>query len=406
MTTLIEEFKLKTKDVQKMYSDYILPTYTQLPVCLVKGKGSWVWDLEGKKYLDFFPGWAVSGLGHCHPAVVSAIKEQSKKVIHIPNNFLNLTQARLAKTIVEHSFPGKLFFSNSGAEAVEVAIKFAKKFGAEKKRSEIITFKQSFHGRSYAAMSASGQDVMHDGFKPLVQGFKYATFNDFDSVKKLVTSKTAAILLEPIQGEGGIHVATGEFVKNLRKLCNDKKILLIFDEVQTGMGRTGKMFAFQHLKVKPDIMTMAKSLGGGVPIGATLVSNKVKNVLTPGSHGSTYGGNPLVSRASLAVFEAIKKESLLEKTQELGDYLKLHLEKLQRRYPVVKEIRGRGLMLGMELSITGKPVVDECLKQGLIINVTQGNILRILPAMTVTKKQVDTAMNMLDYALSKWCHAF
>jgi len=397
---------MKTKDVQKLYKDYVLETYTQAPLCLVKGKGSWVWDLQGKKYLDFFPGWAVSGLGHCHPSVLYAIKDQCRKIIHISNNYLNLTQAKLAQKIIENSFPGKVFFCNSGAESVEAALKFAKKYGAASKKTEIISFKKSFHGRTFGALTATGQDQLQEGFKPLVSGFKYAEYNDFSSVKKLVSRKTAAIILEPIQGEGGIHVASGDFIKQLRKLCNDEKILLIFDEVQTGMGRTGKLFAYQHYNVKPDLMTLAKSLGNGVPIGALVVSNKIKNVLTPGTHGSTYGGNPLVAKVAATVFDVIKKEKLLKQTQDMGDYLKLNLEKLQRRYSIISEIRGRGLMLGMELSIPGKPIVEDCVKQGLLINCTQENVLRIMPAMIVTKKQIDTAINILDYSLSKLCHAF
>lgn len=390
---------MKTQDVQKLYEQYVLATYTQIPVCLVKGKGSRVWDLEGKEYLDFFPGWAVSGLGHCHPKVVSAIKEQSRKILHISNNYLNLTQARLAQKIVRESFPGKVFFCNSGAEAIESAIKFARKFGHDSKRYEIITMKGSFHGRTLAAVTATGQEKYHEGFEPLPAGFKYATFNDFDSVKNLVGQKTIAVMLEPIQGEGGIHVATGDFLRDLKKLCAQKKMLLILDEVQSGMGRTGKMFAYQHYDVEPDLMTLAKSLGGGVPIGALVVNNKIKNVLTPGSHASTFGGNPLVARAALAVFEAIKKEKLLENVEEMGDYLGLQIERLKRKFSYVVEVRGRGLMRGMELSMPGKPVVDECRSKGLLINVTQHNVLRIMPPINVTKKEIDRGMGILEHAM-------
>ena len=392
---------MKTTDVQKLYEAFILPTYTTVPLCLVKGKGAKVWDIEGKEYLDFFPGWAVSGLGHCHPKVVSAIKEQSQKILHISNNFLNLTQAKLAERIIKESFPGKVFFCNSGAEAIEGAIKFARKFGSESGRYEIITMKNAFHGRTLAAVTATGQKKYLEGFDPLPAGFKQAELNDIESVKKAMGPKTIAVLLEPIQGEGGINVADGMFLKELRKICDQKKMLLIFDEVQSGMGRTGKMFAFQHYGIQPDLMTLAKSLGSGVPIGALVVSNKVKNVLTPGTHASTFGGNPLVTRAALAVFDAIKNEKLLKNAQEMGDYLSTHLERLRHKFSFIREVRGRGLMKGVELSLPGKPIVDECRAYGLLINCTQDRVLRILPPMTVTKKQIDYAMGILEHAMMK-----
>ncbi|MBI4971549.1 MAG: aspartate aminotransferase family protein [Candidatus Omnitrophica bacterium] len=392
---------MKTSDIQKLYEAYILPTYTTVPLCLVKGKGVKVWDIEGKEYLDFFPGWAVSGLGHCHPKVVTAIKEQSQKILHISNNFLNVTQARLAERIIKESFPGKVFFCNSGAEAVEGAIKFARKFGHESGRYEIVTMKNAFHGRTLAAITATGQKKYLEGFEPLPEGFKQAEMNDLESVTKLIGPKTIAIMLEPIQGEGGINVASGDFVKELRKICDQKNMLLIFDEVQSGMGRTGKMFAFQHYGIQPDLMTLAKSLGSGVPIGALVVSNKVKNVLTPGTHASTFGGNPLVTRAALAVFDAIKNEKLLKNTQDMGDYLSRHLERLRHKFSFIKEVRGWGLMKGVELAIPGKPIVDECRASGLLINCTQDRVLRIMPPMTVKKKQIDHAMGILEHAMEK-----
>ncbi len=392
---------MKTTDVIKLYESYVLPTYSYVPVCLVKGKGSKVWDLEGKEYLDFFPGWAVSGLGHCHPKVVSAIKEQSQKMLHISNNFLNLTQGRLAERIAKESFPSKVFFCNSGAEAIEGAIKFARRFGHESGRYEIITMKNAFHGRTLAAVTATGQPKYLEGFDPLPEGFKQAELNDLESVKKQIGPKTIAVLLEPIQGEGGINVANGEFLKELRKICDQKKMLLIFDEVQSGMGRTGKMFAFQHYGVVPDLMTLAKSLGSGVPIGALVVSNKVKNALTAGLHASTFGGNPLVTRASLAVFDAIKKEKLLKNVQEMGDYLGVWLEKFRHKFSFIREVRGLGLMKGVELSLPGKPIVEECRAYGLLINCTQDRVLRIMPPMTVTKKEIDKAMGILEHAMMK-----
>lgn len=394
---------MKTTDVQKLYEDYVLPTYARLPICLVKGKGSRVWDLEGKVYLDFFPGWAVSGIGHCHPRVVNAIKDQSRKMLHISNNFLNIKQAELAKTISEASFPSRVFFCNSGAEANEGAIKFAKKYGSETGRFEIITMKNSFHGRTLVAMTATGQEKFHQGFQPLMEKFSYADFNDLDSVKKLVTDKTIAIMLEPIQGEGGVNVAAQEFLGGIRKLCDEKDMLMILDEVQTGMGRTGKMFAYQHYGLEPDIMTLAKTLGGGIPIGAFVVNRKIKReVLTAGMHGSTFGGSPLVCAAALAVFKAIKKEKLLTHTIEMGELLGQACEKLQAKYPALIETsRGMALMRALKLKEPSVPYANEARTQGLLINATQGDVLRIMPPMTVTPKEIKLGMNILDSVFLK-----
>ena len=379
-----------------------MPTYTRVPVCLVKGKGTRVWDLEGKEYLDLFPGWAVSGLGHCHPIVVNAIKEQARKILHISNNFLNVKQAELAKTISEASFPSRIFFCNSGAEANEGAIKFAKKYGSETGRFEIITMKNSFHGRTLAAMRATGQDKFHQGFQPLMEKFLHADFNDLESVKRLVTDKTIAIMLEPIQGEGGVCVASQDFLQGLRRLCDEKDMLLILDEVQTGMGRTGKMFAYQHYDLEPDLMTLAKTLGGGVPIGVFVVHRKIKKeVLTAGMHGSTFGGNPLVCAASLAVFKAIKKEKLLTNTIRMGELLDREFEKLKARYPVIESTRGIGLMRGLKLKEPSASYANEAREQGLLVNATQGDILRIMPPMTITAKEIKLGMKILDRVFAK-----
>lgn len=393
---------MKTTDVQKLYDEYVMPTYTRVPVCLVKGKGSRVWDIEGKEYLDFFPGWAVDGIGHCHPVVVNAVKEQARKMLHVANNFLNPKQAELAKAISEASFPARIFFCNSGAEANEGAIKFAKKYGSETGRFEIITMKNSFHGRTLAAMTATGQEKFHKDFRPLLEKFSYADFNDLDSVKKLVTDKTIAIMLEPIQGEGGVSVATREFLQGLRKLCDEKNMLLILDEVQTGMGRTGKMFAYQHYDIEPDIMTLAKTLGGGVPIGAFVVNKKIKKeVLTAGMHGSTFGGNPLVCAAALAVFKVIKKEKLITNTVRMGEFLEAELQKLRQKYPVIENTRGIGLMRGLKLKEPSAPYANEAREEGLLINATQGDVLRIMPPMTVTVKEIKRGMEILDRVFQK-----
>ncbi len=394
---------MKTKDIQALYQQYVLPTYTQVSVCLVKGKGSRVWDLEGREYLDFFPGWAVSGLGHCHPAVVNAVKEQARKMFHVSNNFLNPKQALLAEAISKASFPARSFFCNSGAEATEAAVKFARKYGHDSGRYEIITMKQSFHGRTLAAIAATGQDKVKKGFEPLPAGFKYAELNDLESVKSQITDKTIAIFLEPIQGEGGVNVAAPEFMKALRKICDEKDMLLILDEVQTGMGRTGKMFAYQHYGIEPDLMTLAKSFGNGVPIGALVANKKIKKeVFTPGTHASTYGGNPLVCAAALAVFKAVKQEKLLANTVKMGDYLGKKMETLRQKFPnLIVKVKGMGLMRALELSVPGAAIADKARDHGLLINCTQEKVLRIMPAMTVTKTLLDKGMAILEKTLQE-----
>ena len=392
---------MRTHDVKNLYREYVLPTYRQIDVCLVKGKGSRVWDLQGKEYVDFFPGWGVSGLGHCHPAVVSALKDQAAKMLHISNNYLNLKQARLAEEIVKQAFPAKVFFANSGAEVSEAAIKFARKFGSSSGRYEIVSMENSFHGRTLAAITATGQTKYQKGFDPLPGGFLYVPLNDLAALKAKVGPKTVAIMLELIQGEGGINVAEGNYVKEVRKLCDEKNILLVIDEVQTGMGRTGRIFDYQHYGIEPDLMTLAKSLGGGVPIGALLVHNKVAgDILGPGSHAATYGGNPLVCAAALAVFKAIRKERLLKNVEIMGKYLWEGLAALKNKYAFVKELRGRGLMLGLELDRPGGPVVERARELGLLLNCTQEKVIRIMPAINVTKRLIDQALRILDQAIA------
>lgn len=390
---------MKTSEVQSIYSEYIMPTYAQLPVCLVKGKGSRVWDIENREYLDFFPGWGVSVLGHCHPDIVNAIKNQARKILHIPNNYLNLKQAQLAKVISENSFPAKSFFCNSGAEANEGAIKFARKYGESTGRFEIITMQKSFHGRTMGAMVATAQGKVQKGFEPLLQGFKYANFNDLESVKQAVNERSVAIFLEPVQGEGGINIASQEFMKGLRKICDENNMLLMLDEVQTGVGRTGKMFGYQHYGIEPDVLTLAKALGGGVPIGAFVVNHKANpDLMGPGLHGSTYGGNPLVTATSLAVFKVIKEKGLTKNAEEMGAYLVKKLGKLKKKYAEIAEVRNLGLMCALQLTVPGKPVVDAARENGLLINCTQENILRIMPAINVSKTLINKAVQILDRA--------
>ncbi len=386
------------QEIIKDCENYILSTYTRVPLIFVKAKGMTLTDIDGKKYLDFFPGWGVNNVGHCHPKVMSAVRDQIGKLIFIPNNLYHPHQAKLAKEIIRNAFPGKVFFCNSGAEATEGAIKLAHAFG-KGERFEIITMLNSFHGRTMGAVSATGQAKYQEGFAPLVPGFKHVAFNDINALKSAITDKTVAIMLEPIQGEGGINIASKEYIQEIRKICDEKNILMIFDEVQTGMGRTGEMFCFKHYGITPDIMTLAKALGGGLPIGALVVKESLTGILKPGMHASTFGGGPVICKASLGVFKAIIADKMLKNTKVMGPYLLEKLGQLKEKFNCILEVRGIGLMIGVELSVEGKVVVEECLKNGLIINCTQGKVLRIMPALNVTKKQIDKAIAILGKAL-------
>ncbi len=388
---------MKLDEIFQSYKDCIMPTYTKLPLVFVKGKGSKLWDIHNKEYLDLFPGWGVGNLGHCHHKVVQAVRDQIPKLIFIPNNYYHIPQAKLAKEIIRLSHPGKVFFCNSGAEANEGAIKFARKFGAG--RYEIITFENAFHGRTLAALAATGQKKYMQGFDPFPEGFKQVKFNDINALKSALSDKTVAIMLELVQGEGGVNVADKNFVLELRRICDERKILLIVDEVQTGIGRTGKMFACQHYGIVPDIMTLAKALGGGLPIGAMVVKKDIADTLQPGMHASTFGGGPVVCRAALAVLKAIQDEKLLINTQKMNSYLFDRLAVLKKKYAVIKEVRGLGLMAGLELNIPGKAVVDKCLEKYLLINCTHDNVLRVMPALNITKKELDKALNIIEAAL-------
>ena len=355
-------------------------------------------DIQGKKYLDFFPGWGVSNLGHCHPKVMGAVREQIGKLIHIPNNFYNPHQAKLAKELIRIAFEGKIFFCNSGTEAIEAAIKFARMYG-EGKKFEIITTVNSFHGRTMGALTATGQEKHQRGFSPLVPGFKHVPFNDINALKAAVNNHTVAIILELIQGEGGVNVATKEYVKAIRQICDEKKILFILDEVQTGMGRTGEIFAFKHYGITPDVMCLAKALGGGLPIGAMIVKKELADCFKPGMHGSTFAGSPLICKAALGVIKAIYAEKMMKNAKTQGPYLIEKLNELKSKYDFIKEVRGLGLMIGVELTMDGTAIFKECFSRGLIINCTQGNVLRIMPALNVTRRQINKAIHILDGAM-------
>ena len=393
---------MKLTEIFQVYKDNIMPTYNKVPLVFVKGKGSKLWDIQGKVYLDFFPGWGVGNLGHCHPKVMQGVRDQISKLIFVPNNYYHPFQAKLARELIYLSFPGKVFFANSGAEANEGAIKLARMFG--KGRYEIITFENAFHGRTLATLAATGQKKYQNGFEPMPEGFKQVKFNDLAAVNQAITGKTVAIMLELIQGEGGVNVANQDFVLSLRKICDEKNLLLIIDEVQTGIGRTGKMFGYQNYGITPDIMTLAKALGGGLPIGVMIAKKELSDLLTPGMHASTFGGGAVICRAALGVLKAIQKEKILKNCQNMGAYLLEKLNSLKTAYPVIKEIRGMGLMLGMELSIEGKQIVQKCLEQGLLINCTHDKVLRLMPALNITKNEIDKAVKILDSVLKECAH--
>jgi acetylornithine/N-succinyldiaminopimelate aminotransferase len=391
-----------SQEIINLCNTYILNTYSRMPVVFVKGKGSYIWDQDGKKYLDFFPGWAVSGIGHCHKRVVKAVSRQLKNIIHVSNNYYSYPQAILAEMLSNDSFGGKVFFCNSGAEANEAAIKLARAYGSQDGRYKIITMEKSFHGRTLATLTATGQLKVKKGFDPLPEGFIHVPFNDIDAVKNAIDDLTIAVMLEPIQGEGGINIADKDYMKKLRTLCEAKNILLVLDEVQTGMGRTGKLFCYQHYGILPDIMTLAKSLGGGLPIGAMVVANKFVDVLKPGMHASTFGGSPIVCAGACAVLEAIKKDGLLNHTNKMGDYIIKNLNRLKKKFPdIINSIRHKGLMIGVELNIEGQKIFQGCFDNGLLLNCTQGNILRIMPPMTVSKREINNALKILNEVISE-----
>ncbi|MBI3990000.1 MAG: acetylornithine transaminase [candidate division NC10 bacterium] len=378
---------------------YLMNTYARFPVVIEKGEGVRVWDTEGKEYLDFVAGIAVNNLGHCHPKVVGAIKEQAEKLIHISNLYHIEPQIRLAKLLCQRSFAKKAFFCNSGAEANEAAIKLARKYAKERwssDRYEIITTYNSFHGRTLGSLAATGQEKYQHGFEPLIPGFKYVPYNDLRAMERAVDAHTAAILVEPIQGEGGVYVPGDDYLPGIRRLCDEAGALFILDEIQTGMGRTGKLFAYQHWGASPDIMTLAKGLGGGLPIGAMLAREEVAEHFTPGSHGSTFGGTPFVTAVAFAALSALLEENLPERAVKMGGYLMAKLEELKGRYPFVKEIRGKGLLVAAELEADAKALVRRCLEKGLLLNAVSDKALRFMPPLIVTEADVDRAITMLD----------
>jgi acetylornithine aminotransferase/acetylornithine/N-succinyldiaminopimelate aminotransferase len=385
-------------------SDKHLMTFTKrYPVALVRGEGSRVWDSNGKKYLDFTGGIAVTALGHSHPKVVGTLREQAATLVHVSNYFYIPQQAQLAQLLCEHSFADRVFFSNSGAEANETAIKLARKWAkvhGSSDRGDIISMRGGFHGRTLATVTATAQEKYHHGFEPLPGGFKYVAFNDLKALERAIDSRTAGVLVEPIQGEGGVNVPDDGYLPGLRKLCDEAGIALILDEIQTGMGRTGKLWAYEHSGITPDIMTVAKALANGVPIGATLATEDVAQVFTPGTHGSTFGGNPLSTAVGVTVFSTLIEDNLAERAGRVGKVLLQSFEAVRAKHPkAVKEVRGRGLLAGLDLVPPVGDVVAACRERGLLVLTAGDNTLRVAPALIVTEKEIAEACDIIDTAL-------
>jgi len=380
----------------------VMHTYARWPIALVRGKGSRVRDDAGREYLDFVSGIAVNTLGHAHPELVRAICEQAHTMLHCSNLFQIPLQEELARRLAELAGLERVFFCNSGAEANEAAIKLARKYWHDRgsPRRTIITAVRSFHGRTLNTLTATGQDKVKSGFDPLPPGFAHVPFGDIAALARAVDSQTAAVMLEPIQGEGGVHPADPAYLRAVRKLCKDAGILLMLDEVQTGIGRTGAMFAFEHAGIRPDVLTLAKGLGGGVPVGAMLARGDVAGALGPGTHGSTFGGNPLACRAALTVLDVIARESLLENVREQGARLMLGLKTLARTHPVIVDVRGEGLLIGAELAVDVADMIARCREAGLLLLSAGPRVLRFLPPLNVTAADIDQALTVLGDCLA------
>lgn len=392
-----------TSDLQALYQQYVLNTYGKPSLALVRGAGARVWDAEGREYLDFLAGIAVTVVGHCHPRLVAAIREQAGRLMHVSNLYANDQQPRLAETLVRLSgLGGKVFFCNSGAEANEGLIKLARLWGHDQGRYEVITFRNSFHGRTLATLTATGQDKVQKGFEPLPAGFRYARYNDLDSVRAALTPHTAAVLVEAVQGEGGVLPADPAFLAGLRALCTEKNLLLLCDEVQCGIGRTGRWFGFQHYDLEPDAFSLAKGLGGGFPIGAFVTHKRLADVYQPGHHGSTFGGTPLACAAARAVLEIIESENLVAEAACLGARLKSGLTDIAAAHPWLEGARGLGLMLGLVANVPVKPLETALIQQGLITLATAERVLRFLPPLIITADDVDRALDLVAAACRAW----
>lgn len=387
---------LSSEQVISLAKKHLTQNYTRYPVALVRGSNSWVWDAEGTRYLDFFPGWGCGILGHCPPRVVQAVQEQVATLIHVPNTWYTEPQALLGQALGERTdFGGVSFFCNSGTEANEAAIKLARLNGKPKNKYKIVTLTGSFHGRTMGALTATAQPKYHAGVEPMLPGFNYAPWGDLDAVAKAIDAETCAVMLEPIQGEGGVNVPPAGFLEGLRALCDQHGLLLILDEVQTGLGRTGKWFGYQNWSVKPDIITLAKALAGGVAMGALVAKPEVAEKLKPGTHAATFGGNPLAARAALATIETIEQEGLLERGIQLGARFLERFTELKEKCPLITDVRAKGVMIGVELTVEGAPVVQGCLEKGLLINCTHQTVLRLLPALTLSDEQLEDGCDII-----------
>ena len=395
--------KSNTQRIQELSDTYLMNTYGGRKIAPVRGSGSTVWDAEGVEYLDFFTGISVNNLGHCHPAVVEAIQQQAAALIHVSNLYYIEPQARLAALLAEHCFAKKWFFCNSGAEANETAIKLVRRYWHEKgeDRSEIITMAGSFHGRTVLTVTATGQAKYRQGFEPLAPGFTYVPFNDIEALENAISDKTGGVMVEPIQGEGGVNVPSSGYLKRVRAVCDEHNVLLIFDEVQTGLGRTGKLFAYEHYDVTPDIITLAKSLGGGVPIGAAGATEEVAEGFVPTSHASTFGGNPLATAAAAAYLKALLADGVLDGASRLGELLMSKLADIAAKHPSVKEVRGKGLMIGVELDFPAGELVDRFLKERIIVGSAGQNVLRLYPSLIVAEDDIERVTDTFDRLLKE-----
>jgi predicted acetylornithine/succinylornithine family transaminase len=393
---------MTSAEVIKTFDRYVIGNYTRYPVCLSRGEGSYVWDAEGNRYLDLFPGWGCGLLGHCPPRVVKALQDQVAELIHVPNTWYMEAQGLLAKALSERTtFDGRAFFCNSGAEANEAAIKLARLNGKGTgsnggDRYKIVTMLNGFHGRTMGALSATAQPKYHQGVGPMLPGFIYVPFGDLDAVSKAIDGETIAILVEPIQGEGGINVPPNGYLEGLRELCDRYRLLLILDEVQTGMGRTGKWYTHQHWRVKPDVLTLAKAVAGGVALGGMLARPEVADKLKPGTHAATFGGNPIACRAALATIETIEQDGLLDRANHVGEVFKSRFEALKVKCPQIREVRVKGAMIGVQVGMDGTPIVSECLKRRLLINCTHQTVIRLLPALNITDAQMSEGCSILE----------
>lgn len=390
---------MKEKKIMAWADKNIMNTYRRVPIALVKGEGARLWDANGKEYLDFVAGIAVCNLGHSHPNVVKAIKKQAKNLMHVSNLYYTRPQGEVAKLLTQHSFADKVFFCNSGAEANEAAIKLARKYAHENlgdDKFELITMKDSFHGRTMATITATGQEKFQFGFTPLLDGFKYVPFNDPAALEEAISPRTCGIMLEPIQGEGGVIIPDDRYLEKVRDICDRHRILMIVDEVQTGIGRTGKLFAYEYSGIKPDIMTLAKALGNGFPVGAMLATNEIARAFGPGNHASTFGGNLLAMAAAKATLETMLDEGVLENCQKTGAYFLAKLQALKAKHAIIAGVRGRGLMLACALTVEGADIVKKCQEKGLLINCTGGKTLRFVPPLIITEKDIDMAVAILD----------